>query len=64
MVKRRAQCLTLSDKKLEFLYWRGEKFWVGYLQQYPDSWTQGTDLADLKAHLKSLYWDITHWSDR
>lgn len=32
---------------------------MGYLQEYPDYWTQGDSLEDLKAHLKALYDDIT-----
>ena len=33
--------------------------WLGYLQEYPDYWTQGTDLDDLKQHLKELYLDLS-----
>jgi hypothetical protein len=28
---------------------------LGYLNQYPDHWTQGRDLDDLKEHLLDLY---------
>jgi len=33
--------------------------WLGYLQEYPDYWTQGNSLKDLKAHLKALFADIS-----
>jgi hypothetical protein len=33
--------------------------WLGYLQDYPDCWTQGESLDDLKAHLADLYADLS-----
>jgi hypothetical protein len=33
--------------------------WIGYLQDYPDYWTQGESLDDLKDHLWDLYDDLT-----
>lgn len=44
---------------VKIVYWKGGKFWLGYLQDYPDYWTQGETLEDLKEHLKDLYKDIT-----
>lgn len=29
--------------------------YLGYLNEYPDHWTQGEDLEDLKEHLQDLY---------
>lgn len=29
--------------------------YLGYLNDYPDHWTQGEDLEDLKVHLRDLY---------
>lgn len=43
----------------KFVYWREGKVWVGYLQDYPDYWTQGKSFKDLKEHLKDLYEDLT-----
>jgi predicted RNase H-like HicB family nuclease len=43
---------------LKIVYWKDGKFWLGYLQDYPDYWTQGKSLKDLKEHLRSLYEDI------
>jgi predicted RNase H-like HicB family nuclease len=42
----------------KIVYWQGKQFWLGYLQDYPDYWTQGETLDDLKEHLKDLYKDI------
>jgi predicted RNase H-like HicB family nuclease len=42
--------------KTKFTYWQEEngKF-LGYLNDYPDHWTQGDSLQDLKNHLRDLY---------
>jgi hypothetical protein len=39
--------------------YQGVCAWLGYLQEYPDYWTQGESLEDLKQHLESLYADLT-----
>ena len=32
---------------------------VGQLQDYPDYWTKGETLEDLREHLRDLYADLT-----
>lgn len=44
---------------IKFIYWQEDDMWLGYLQDYPDYWTQGTSLEDLQAHLADIYADIT-----
>ena len=44
----------------KFVYWQEEDAWLGYLQEFPDYWTQGETLDDLKAHLRDLYADLTN----
>ncbi len=44
---------------VKFVYWEEDGVWLGYLQDYPDYWTQGDSLDDLKDHLKDLYRDVT-----
>ena len=39
--------------------WQDGDIWLGYLQEYPDYWTQGESLDDLKEHLKDLYADLS-----
>jgi len=39
--------------------WQEDDSWVGYLQDYPDYWTQGDSLDDLKEHLKDVYADLS-----
>lgn len=44
---------------VKFVYWQEGDAWLGYLQDHPDSWTQGETLDDLKEHLRDLYQDLT-----
>jgi predicted RNase H-like HicB family nuclease len=46
-------------QRVNIVYWEEEGGWIGYLQEYPDYWTQGNSLDDLREHLKDLYQDIT-----
>ena len=43
----------------KFVYWEEDGAWLGYLQEFPDYWTQGDSLDDLQAHLCDLYSDLT-----
>ncbi len=44
---------------VKFVYWEDDDAWLGYLQEFPDYWTQGETLDDLKEHLRDLYTDLT-----
>jgi hypothetical protein len=44
---------------VKYVYWQEEDAWLGYLEEYPDYWTQGETLDDLLGHLKDLYVDLT-----
>lgn len=46
-------------QSVKYVYWQDDDAWLGYLQEYPDYWTQGETLDDLKEHLKDLYLDLT-----
>ena len=43
----------------QFVYWEEDGAWLGYLHEYPDYWTQGETLDDLKDHLRDVYADLT-----
>jgi len=43
----------------QFVYWEKDGAWLGHLHEYPDYWTQGESLDDLKDHLRDLYADLT-----
>jgi len=44
---------------VKVVVWKEDAVWVGYLQDYPDYWTQGDSLEDLRTHLRDLYTDLT-----
>ena len=44
---------------VKIVVWQEGEAWLGYLQDYPDYWTQGETLSDLKEHLKDLYADLS-----
>jgi predicted RNase H-like HicB family nuclease len=44
---------------VKIVVWEEDGAWLGYLQDYPDYWTQGDSLEDLKDHLRDMYQDIT-----
>lgn len=43
---------------VKYVHWQVDDAWLGYLQDYPDYWTQGESLDDLIEHLKDLYHDL------
>lgn len=46
--------------KSKITYWKEtDGKYLGYLNDYPDHWTQGEDLDDLKAHLRDLYQEFS-----
>ena len=46
-------CNAMTTK---FTYWKEDDGkYLGYLNHYPDHWTQGETLQDLKEHLRDLY---------
>ena len=46
-------------KTAKFMYWEEDGWFIGHFLEYPDYWTQGTTLDDLKEHLRELYNDLT-----
>jgi len=48
-----------SMNSVKYIYWQDQNDWLGYLQEYPDYWTQGESLEYLQAHLRDLYLDLT-----
>lgn len=45
--------------KQRYVYWQDDGKWLGYLEEYPDYWTQGDTEADLRANLLDLYRDVS-----
>ena len=58
---RRLDAGTRTKERMQvvkIVVWEEDGALLGYLQDYPDYWTQGNDLQDLKDHLHDLYRDI------
>jgi predicted RNase H-like HicB family nuclease len=43
---------------VKYIHWQEDGSWLGYLEDYPDYWTQGETLDDLLDHLRDLYQDL------
>ncbi len=41
--------------KMNMIYWKGEKFWVGKLLDHPEIMSQGETLEELEANIKEAY---------
>jgi hypothetical protein len=44
-----------EELELQYTYWRDGKFFVGFLNDYPDDPTQGLSLAELEDALAEIY---------
>ena len=44
---------------VRYVNWQEDDMWLGYLEEFPDYWTQGVSLQDLQDHLRDLYNDLT-----
>lgn len=46
--------------KQTITYWKEtDGRYLGYLNQFPDHWTQGDDLDDLREHLRDLFHEFS-----
>lgn len=43
---------------VRYVHWQEDDMWLGYLEEFPDYWTQGVSLQDLQEHLRDLYNDL------
>ena len=39
--------------------WQDGSHWLGYLEEFPDYWTQGETEDELRDHLRDLYRDLS-----
>ena len=50
--------------ELSYTYWdANDGGYIGFLNQYPDYWTQGESIKELEKMLSSLYDDIMQFDD-
>jgi predicted RNase H-like HicB family nuclease len=43
----------------KIVYWKSQTHWLGYFEDFPDYWTQGESLEELREMLRSLYSELT-----
>jgi len=43
------------ETELKIVHWKGKKFWVGKLLEYPDIMTQGKTLKEFEGNMKEAY---------
>jgi predicted RNase H-like HicB family nuclease len=47
---------------MKYIYWQEEDMWLGYLEEYPDYWTQGETIEELEENLRDIYRELTSGS--
>ena len=45
--------------KKRYIYWEDNGMLIGYLEEFPDYWTQGRDLVELEENLRDMYRELT-----
>ena len=45
-------------RSIKYTFWQDDEFWLGYLNDYPDYWTQGYSKDELLQNLKDLLTDL------
>jgi predicted RNase H-like HicB family nuclease len=45
--------------KKKYIYWWNDDMWLGYLEEYPDYWTQGETEEELRKNLLDIYGELT-----
>ena len=43
---------------LRYIYWQDGDMWLGYLEEYPDYWTQAQTIEELEDNLRDLLEDL------
>jgi hypothetical protein len=42
-------------ERKKYIFWQDDEMWLGYLEEYPDYWTQGETQEELKENLVHIY---------
>lgn len=45
----------MKEEQLTLIYWKGEKFWLGKLKEYPEIMTQGETLQELEENMHDAF---------
>jgi predicted RNase H-like HicB family nuclease len=43
----------------KYIYWQDQGMWLGYLEDYPDYWTQGQTEQELRENLADIFKELT-----
>lgn len=43
----------------KYVYWQDGDTWLGFFEEYPDYWTQGTTMEELEENLMDVYNELT-----
>ena len=43
---------------LKYIHWQDGDMFLGYLEEYPDYWTQGESMEELRENLEDLFRDF------
>jgi len=43
------------NSKMTLIYWKGDKYWLGKILEYPEIMTQGETLEELEENIKEAY---------
>jgi len=43
------------NSKMNMVYWKSDKFWLGKLLEHPEIMTQGETLEELEENIKDAY---------
>ena len=46
-------------KMQKYIYWQDDQIFLGYFEEYPDYWTQGKTIEELKENLIDIYSELT-----
>jgi len=49
-------------KAIKYIHWQDGDMWLGYLEEYPDYWTQGETIEELEENLRDIYGELTSGS--
>jgi predicted RNase H-like HicB family nuclease len=45
----------MGMERKRYIFWQEDEMWLGYLEEYPDYWTQGETEEELKENLAHVY---------
>ncbi|BCW93533.1 hypothetical protein EG19_01650 [Thermoanaerobaculum aquaticum] len=48
--------------KIRYVYWQEDDVWLGYLEEFPDYWTQGSTREELEENLRDIFHELTSGS--